>query len=130
MSRAPLFPRWKCIPVSVDLSNWESQSRKGLLEMVLLGLLRDGERYGYDLVRGVQELLQQRVVEGSIYPVLARLERDGLVVTEWRVGEAAQPRKYYRMTPAGEAAFEAMSQAWRALATRVVPWLEASDGQG
>ncbi len=110
--------------MTFDIANWESQSRKGLLEMVLLGLLRDGERYGYDLVRGVQDLLQQRVVEGSIYPVLARLDRDGLVATEWRVGEAAQPRKYYRMTAEGEEAFRAMSGAWQEMATRVLPWLE------
>ena len=107
-----------------DIANWESQSRKGLLEMVLLGLLRDGERYGYDLVRGTQDRLQQRVVEGSIYPVLARLDRAGLVRTEWRVGEAAQPRKYYQLTPDGEAAFAAMADAWSAMAERLLPWLD------
>lgn len=107
-----------------DAANWESQSRKGLLEMVLLGLMQREERYGYDLVRSAQDLLQQRVVEGTVYPLLARLVRDGLVTASWRVGESAQPRKYYALTPRGREAFDAMSASWGRLSRRLAPWLE------
>ncbi len=110
--------------MSFDAGNWVSQSRKGLLDMVLLGLLWDEERYGYDLVRSAQELLQQRVVEGTVYPLLTRLSRDGLVAASWRVGEAAQPRKYYVITAEGREAFRAMSAAWIDLSGRLSPWLE------
>lgn len=110
--------------MSFDAANWVSQSRKGLLDMVLLGLLLGEERYGYDLVRSAQDLLQQKVVEGTVYPLLTRLSRDGLVTSSWRVGESAQPRKYYAITPEGREAFEAMSQAWRDLSGRLSPWLE------
>lgn len=92
--------------------------------MVLLGVLMEGERYGYDLVRLAQERLQQRVVEGTVYPLLARLDRDGLITASWRVGEAAQPRKYYELTGAGREAFAAMAAAWLDLSGRLVPWLE------
>lgn len=107
-----------------DLTNWESQSRKGLLEMVLLGLMMREERYGYDLVRSAQDLLQQRVVEGTVYPLLARLVRDDMVTATWRIGESAQPRKYYALTPRGREAFMAMAASWGQLARRLGPWLE------
>jgi PadR family transcriptional regulator PadR len=107
-----------------DLANWESQSRKGLLEMVLLGLMMQEERYGYDLVRSAQALLQQRVVEGTVYPLLARLVREEMVTTTWRMGDTAQPRKYYAVTPRGREAFLAMASSWRRLACRLDPWLE------
>jgi PadR family transcriptional regulator PadR len=110
--------------MSFDLSNWVSQSRKGLLDMVLLGLLLDEERYGYDLVRSAQELLQQKVVEGTVYPLLARLSREGLVTASWRVGQSAQPRKYYALTAEGRAAFHAMVEAWREISGRLSTWLE------
>ena len=107
-----------------DPANWASQSRKGLLDMVLLGLLLDEERYGYDLVRSAQALLQQKVVEGTVYPLLTRLSRDGMVTASWRIGEAGQPRKYYAITPHGREAFLAMSSGWRELSGRLMPWLK------
>lgn len=110
--------------MSFDAANWVSQSRKGLLDMVLLGLLMDEERYGYDLVRSAQDLLQQKVVEGTVYPLLTRLSRDGLVTSSWRIGESAQPRKYYALTHEGREAFHAMAKAWRDLSERLSPWLE------
>lgn len=106
-----------------DLANWESQARKGLMEMVLLRLMRDGERYGYDLVRNAQEVLQQRVVEGTVYPLLSRLARDGLVEARWVVQDAGSPRKYYRLTADGHAALEQMTAAWSRLSDHLNPWL-------
>lgn len=110
--------------MSFDAANWVSQSRKGLLDMVLLGLLLDEERYGYDLVRSAQDLLEQKVAEGTVYPLLTRLKRDGLVNSSWRVGESVQPRKYYAITPEGRDALDAMTRAWRDLSGRLSPWLE------
>lgn len=110
--------------MSFDAANWVSQSRKGLLDMVLLGLLLREERYGYELVRSAQELLQQKVVEGTVYPLLTRLSRDGLVTASWRVGESAQPRKYYAITEEGRDAFRSMSAAWSELAGRLSTWME------
>lgn len=110
--------------MSFDLANWESQARKGLMEMVLLGLLRERERYGYELVRDAQEKLQQRVVEGTVYPLLARLDREGLVSSAWRLGDAPQPRKYYALTPEGQAACTAMARAWHGMNSQLLPWLE------
>ncbi len=95
-----------------DLSNWESQVRKGLLELILLTLLQRGERYGYELVRAAQEALGSSIIEGTIYPILTRLARDGLITHRWSTDDTAQPRKYYRLTPEGVAVLKDMSDRW------------------
>lgn len=109
--------------MSLDLANWESQARKGLLELVLLALLKRGECYGYELVRAAQEALNQRIVEGTIYPILARLHRDGLISHRWSTDETAQPRKYYTLTAAGLEAHTAMRDLWLSLTAGLDPLL-------
>jgi PadR family transcriptional regulator PadR len=51
--------------------------------------------------------------EGTVYPLLARLRRDGVVATEWRESAAGPPRRYYRLTPSGEAALVTFEEQWR-----------------
>lgn len=99
-------------PMPFDLGNWESQLRKGLLELVLLALLRQDERYGYELVRTTQDALGSAIIEGTIYPILTRLARDGLVTHRWSTDDTAQPRKYYRLTADGEAVLKEMAGRW------------------
>ena len=98
--------------MALDLGNWESQVRKGLLELVLLALLRRGERYGYELVRATQDALGSAILEGTVYPILTRLARDGMITHRWSTDDTAQPRKYYRLTVDGEAVLNEMSGRW------------------
>lgn len=91
-----------------DLANWESQTRKGLLEFVLLALLARGERYGYELVREAQQVLSQRIVEGTVYPLLGRLAREGLIGSRWSFDAGTQPRKYYLLSAEGATALAGM----------------------
>lgn len=98
--------------MAFDLGNWESQVRKGLLELVLLAQLRRGERYGYELVRATQEALGSAILEGTVYPILTRLARDGMITHRWSTDDAAQPRKYYRLTRDGETVLKEMSERW------------------
>tara|TARA_R110002051_G_C8740891_1_gene499066 strand:+ start:2013 stop:2357 length:345 start_codon:yes stop_codon:yes gene_type:complete len=95
-----------------DLGNWESQVRKGLLELVLLTLLQGGERYGYELVRATRDALGAAIIEGTVYPILTRLARDGLITHRWSTDDTAQPRKYYRLTADGLAMLKEMSDRW------------------
>ena len=57
----------------MDLGNWQTQLRKGLLDVVVLNLLRHGERHGYDMVQTLKQIDGLKVREGNIYPILARL---------------------------------------------------------
>lgn len=88
-----------------------TQLRRGVLEHAVLALVEARERYGYDLV---VELSESGLVasEGSVYPLLARLRADELVVTTWQESESGPPRRYYRLTPAGRAALGEFRESW------------------
>ena len=89
-----------------------SQLRKGALEYCVLALLRDGQRYGFELVRTLSETDGLLISEGTIYPLLSRLRRDELVSTSWQESEAGPPRRYYQLTDAGQRALADFSQEW------------------
>jgi len=92
--------------------NAVSQLRKGTLEYCVLALLRDGQRYGFELVRRLSEADGLLVSEGTIYPLLSRLRRDHLVSTSWQESEAGPPRRYYQLTDAGKRALADFGDEW------------------
>jgi PadR family transcriptional regulator PadR len=95
--------------------------KRGTLEMILLRLLADGEMYGYQIVSALEERIgeQLQLKEGTLYPVLYRLEGAGLVGTRWETLERGVPRKYYRLTETGVAQLRALVEEWRAFVTVV-----------
>lgn len=88
-----------------------SQLRRGVLEYCVLAALRDGERYGYELVAqlGADGLLSS---EGTIYPLLGRLRKDGAVATTWRESTSGPPRRYYSLTAKGHETLARFSGEW------------------
>lgn len=92
--------------------NPASQLRKGVLEYCVLALLRDGQRYGFELVRALSETGGLLVSEGTIYPLLSRLRRDNLVSTSWHESEFGPPRRYYQLTDTGKHALGEFSTEW------------------
>jgi PadR family transcriptional regulator len=90
-----------------------SQMRRGTLQYCVLALLAKEERYGFDLVKGLAEIDGMVTSEGTIYPLLSRLRRDGLVETSWQESTAGPPRRYYRLTDTGRAALEGFRAEWR-----------------
>lgn len=101
-----------------------TQMRKGAVEYCVLALLVGRERYGYELVQILSQVEGMLVSEGTIYPILSRLKREHLVATEWRESPAGPPRKYYRLTPAGEAALADFRDQWQVFARAVETFLE------
>jgi PadR family transcriptional regulator PadR len=89
-----------------------AQMRRGTLQYCVLALLADEERYGFDLVRELGEVDGMVTSEGTIYPLLSRLRRDGLVETTWRESNAGPPRRYYRLTKTGRAALQGFRREW------------------
>ncbi|MGD0273556.1 MAG: PadR family transcriptional regulator [Gaiellaceae bacterium] len=89
-----------------------SQLRRGVIEYCVLALLRDGERYGFDLVRTLSEVPGMVTSEGTLYPLLSRLRRAGVVETSWRESPSGPPRRYYRLTASGRAVLEAFTGEW------------------
>lgn len=87
--------------------------RRGVIEHCVLALLRGGESYAFELVKvlGERDLIAS---EGTIYPLLARLRRDGLVTTVWRESTAGPPRRYYQLSERGQAVLDAFTADWSA----------------
>ena len=110
-----------------ELPGLITQMRKGAVEYCVLALLAGRQRYAYELVRALSRVEGMLVSEGTIYPILSRLRRDGLVVTEWRESGEGPPRKYYRLTPMGQAALTAFKDQWRIFSRAVDLILERSD---
>ena len=92
-----------------------TQLRKGILELAVMAVLYRGRQYGYSLVRVLAEhsgasLNGASLKEGTVYPILARLDREGTVRSEWVESGQGPPRKYYALTPAGRRLFTELSQ--------------------
>lgn len=100
---------------------WQRQLRKGLIELAVLGLLRRKRHYGLELVECLSPL---GVSSGSIYPLLARLRREGRVESEWEADEAGHARKYYSLTLLGARTCEAKVQAWDSFSSALQSMLE------
>jgi PadR family transcriptional regulator, regulatory protein PadR len=86
------------------------QLRKGILELAVMGVLYHERHYGYSLVRALTETGSISLKEGTIYPILARLDRDGLVRSEWVESDQGPPRKYYALTSPGRQLFDELSK--------------------
>lgn len=89
------------------------QLRRGTLEYCVLALLRQEPRYGFDLVRELAAADGLLTSEGTIYPLLSRLRRDGLVSTTWQESDAGPPRRYYALTADGSTALTRFVIDWQ-----------------
>ena len=96
-------------------TNWQEQLRRGTLELAVLLSVAPAPRYGLEIIRHL-EFADLVLTEGTIYPLLARLERDGWLDSRWVEGEGPRARKYYQLTPAGRARMKKMAQEFRAIA--------------
>ena len=108
-----------------DRSGIARELRRGSLELVVLQVLAPAEAYGYEIVT----MLASRtdgvlaVTDGTLYPVLYRLERAGLVAVRWETPERGVPRKYYRLTDAGRAELERLRHEWNTFVTAMAQLL-------
>lgn len=106
-----------------DVAAHDPQLIKGVLPLAVLRLLAEQESYGYELVVRIHELGLTRVAEGTVYPVLARLERERRLTARLVPSSAGPARKYYRLTGDGYAALAEGSAAWRRLVEALDPLL-------
>ena len=86
--------------------------RKGVLELCVLGLLHGWESYGYEIVRQVHRHFPE-VQESTVYAVLRRLRAEGALLGESRSGAGGPVRKYYRLSPQGEAVYAQLRADWQ-----------------
>lgn len=103
--------------VPAENEAWASQLRKGVLELAVLGLLAREPKYGSQLVDDLAAHPALAITAGTLYPLLARLAKAGLVHATWQESPVGPPRKYYTLTSAGRAQLHAMTTAFDAVAT-------------
>ncbi len=100
-------------------TNWLTQVRRGVAEHCVLALLTTGERYGFELARELGARGRIIASEGTLYPLLARLRRNGLVETSWQESNAGPPRRYNHLTKDGELALASFTKQWRVFSDAV-----------
>ncbi|MGK7389818.1 MAG: PadR family transcriptional regulator [Candidatus Cyclobacteriaceae bacterium M2_1C_046] len=95
----------------MNVENTQVQMRKGLLEFCILHIISRGEVYASDMLG---ELTEARiiVVEGTLYPLLTRLRKAGLLEYKWVESSSGPPRKYYTLTKDGEEFLDKLSETW------------------
>jgi PadR family transcriptional regulator PadR len=94
---------------------------------VLLRLISEGESYGYELVTRVHALGFDDVPDGSVYPALTRLEREGWLSSRLVASPSGPARKYYRLSADGRDALKRGERAWRSLVAKVDPLFQPTD---
>jgi PadR family transcriptional regulator PadR len=107
-----------------ERENLVAQMRRGTIEYCVLALLRDEQRYGFELVRALRSADGMVTSEGTIYPLLARLRKDGLVTSSWGESPSGPPRRYYRLSPKGRSALDLFAGEWHRFRDAVDALLE------
>ena len=97
------------------MDNKIKQLRKGILELAILGCLYHESHYGYSLVKSLSGEGDITLTEGTIYPILSRLAKEGLIRSEWIESQLGPPRKYYSLTGEGKNTFEVLNVEFRKL---------------
>ncbi|HHT68078.1 MAG TPA: helix-turn-helix transcriptional regulator [Firmicutes bacterium] len=84
---------------------------------LILAILRQQDSYGYEIIKHIKEVSNDELIwtEGMLYPVLHRLEKNGLVESYWKKSQAGRRRKYYRLQEAGQLELERHMEQWELL---------------
>jgi PadR family transcriptional regulator PadR len=95
------------------METWVAQTRKGLIELCVLAALKDAEAYGYQILQQLAKANCLAIGESTVYPILARLAKDGMVSVRVAASPTGPSRRYYQLTPAGQVRLREMAAYWR-----------------
>ena len=112
----------------MDVTKWKTQLLKGAAELAVLSLLAGRDRFGLEILESISAAGGLGISEGSIYPLLNRLQREGKIVSRWvELPEASHPRKYYRLTGDGTTLLQKMKTEWKDFSTSLNRLLDQED---
>lgn len=109
---------------TMNVENAKAQLRKGILELCILGIIdKKEEVYPSDIIEKMKES-QIIVVEGTLYPLLSRLKKGGLLQYKWVESKSGPPRKYYTLTEEGKTHLKELKSTWYQLSGSVSKIIE------
>ena len=106
-----------------------SQFRKGVVELAIFALLHRGEAYGVEIVEALSGHPGLAISAGTVYPLLSRLRKAGMIDSSWQESPVGPPRKYYRLTTAGDREFTDMVMAWNGVTGAMEDLLAEGSGR-
>lgn len=109
------------------MNAWETQLRKGLVELAVLAAIHRGETYGYRIVEELGRRPGLEFTESTVYPVLTRLAREGEVAVREEASPAGPTRRYYRLTAQGLERLKEMSARWKTMSDSLTNLIDAKD---
>lgn len=94
------------------IESWLAQLRKGITEMSILSILKNGETYGYEILKELEKSPKLMMKESSLYLILGRLHKAGLISVRHVSSEKGPKRRYYQLTTEGTKKYQYMLQHW------------------
>ncbi len=105
--------------MAFDMSIWKSEIRRGVVEMCLLTAVKEQEGYGYEIIQRVKERSGIELTESTVYPMLTRLAKQGLLSTRQEPSPQGPSRRYFKLTSDGKRKYDAMLEHWKSFTKSV-----------
>ncbi len=114
-----------------DITTFDKELKRGTLEMILLRLISERQMYGYELASTLEKRGGSlfRLKEGTLYPVLYRMEKAGYIEARWETLERGVPRKYYRLTKSGGKFLDGRIVEWKEFSSAIERLMEKEKPQ-
>lgn len=103
----------------MNISDWLTQTRRGIIEFCILTLVKKKPRYGYEIGDVLSKWGPLAITDGTLYPLLSRLQKEKYITSIWEESVAGPPRKYYYLTESGEVLLSQMEKEWGVLVSGI-----------
>jgi len=108
-----------------EFERWSTEVKRGAASLAILAVLEERTAYGYEIVKQLSERVSfLQLEQGTVYPLLRRLEQRGLLNAEWNYDDPTKPKKYYGLTYEGQRALGMMMNTWSVLSDEMKNLIE------
>ncbi len=113
-----------------EIERWSKEIKRGAASLAIVAVLNEQTAYGYEIVKTLGERASfLNLEQGTVYPLLRRLEKRKLLESEWNYDDPTKPKKYYKLTADGKMALQMMTETWSVLSDELRRLLEGADAQ-
>ncbi len=113
-----------------EIERWSKEIKRGAASLAIVAVLDEQTAYGYEIVKTLGEKASfLNLEQGTVYPLLRRLEKRKLLESEWNYDDPTKPKKYYKLTADGKMALQMMTKTWSVLSDELRRLLEGADAQ-